>query len=755
MRTLRSFLGGVLLLGSLTACDPAAADSAPQPVGEVAQVVAQTPEDVLRGFMEAWNAGDLQAMYGYVSQPSRQIYPFEIFERRYTTAQDKMGFTGVTYTVDDVTRQGTTAIITYDARLQSPLFNEIEDPDRLMRLIQVEGGWQIAWTPMDILTGLASEVSLDVLTRFPPRGHIYDRNGDYVVEEGGTIVSVSIIKNETSDVEACITLLASVLKRERDDLAVLFSNYNPESLFHVGEIDTATYTRWRADLEAICGTANQSSGFAKIDSYTGRSYAGHGSAAHITGYIGRIPGDRAAEFQAQGYGPGDIVGVTGIEAAYQPELAGRPERYLRLIESGGATIRELGGVEGASGQSLQLTIDMRLQNIVAQALSDAFNYAGINWATRAGGGAVVVMRVDTGEILALASYPFFDPSLFNPESSYTDAAGMINALVNDPRQPLANKAVQEQYTPGSVYKIFTTVAAANQNIFTEGNIFDCELTWSGVQYGDQVESRQDWRVVDEMPAAGPITMSEALTTSCNPFFWQMGALLYDNSATLHSDYLRDFGFGSVTGLRILGNEAAGSIADPRNATEAINNAIGQGSVQTTAVQMAAAVTAIANRGTLYRPYIIQQVGGFAGDAVRESYEPIVIRQLDSIRPDVFDTVFRGMCDVPVNEDLGTSWLIFNGSDVRPDYTSCGKTGTAETGAADSGRPPNAWYAAFAPAENPEIVVVAVVPTSREGSQVTAPIVRRILDGYFNATEAPFPDWWAEEYEPLKPPVGVG
>jgi penicillin-binding protein 2 len=750
IRTLLLMAVSLLLL---VGCDPASgAESTAEPV---AQVTHLSPEEVLRGFLDAWNKQDLRAMYSYVSPASREIYPYEVFERRYTAAHQAMTFEGVTYQLKDTKIQGVTSAVTYSATLQSPLFGEIQDPNRTMRLIQSGDGWQIAWSPMDILDGLASEVSIDVLSRFPPRANIYDRQGNFVVQQDGTIIAISLIKQDTRNVDECLTLLAKVMQRSSADLNRLFTNYNADTLFYVGEIDNTTYLRWREDMEEICGLYNDNaSGFNKITTYQGRDYAGHRAAAHITGYIGRQPGDQASYWQSKGYQPGDIVGVTGIEFAYEPELAGKPERYLKMFEPGGATIRELGGTVAANPIPIQLTIDMELQRTVSQAISDAFNYAQINWAIHATGAAAVVMDIHTGEILALASYPNYDPSVFNPESSYSDPQGIITDLVNSPYKPLANKAVQEQYTPGSVYKIFTLAAAANEDIFQPGQIFMCDLRWYGSErFGDAVEFREDWRVSDKMEAAGEITMTQALTTSCNPFFWEMGALMFRRDANLQTEYASLFGFGSRTGFNVLGPEAAGNLPPPREPTEAINNAIGQGDVQVTALQLVTAVSAVANRGTLYAPYIVKQVGGFDGTDVSRTFEPRIVRELN-LPDEVYDIIWEGMCNVPIDRDLGTAWRVFGGSQTPPPYTSCGKTGTAEAGTRDSGIPPNAWYVSFAPADNPQIATVVVVPNSREGSEVAAPITRRILDFYFGAPEAAFPDWWSGEYIPITPPQGV-
>jgi penicillin-binding protein 2 len=725
--------------------------------GEV-QLVAQSPslspEDVVRGFMDAWNAGDLTRMYSFVSLPSREIYPYAVFERRYQQVAEKINLQGITYTLYETRLQGTSAALTYDVELASPRFGTIVDDDRIMRLVQSADGWQIAWSPLDILDGLAADVQIEVISRFLPRGNIYDRDGDLVVEQGGTIVSVYIIQQDMRDVDECITLLAEVFQRRRTDIVTLFGDYNAESFFHVGEIDPEVYARYRNDLEAICAIADTSAGYQKVQQYQERAYVGHGAAAHITGYIGRMPGDQVAYWTGKGYQEGDIVGISGIEFAYEEQLAGKPERYLRLLEPGGATLRELAGTQGSSPIPVQLTIDMGLQNAVAQAISDAYNYAGNNWATVANGAAAVVMKVDTGEILALASYPSYDPSLFNPESSYINASTFIERIVNNPRRPLANKAVQEQYTPGSVYKIFTLAAVAAENVFQPGELFSCDLEWYGQErFGDSLEFRQDWRVADEMDAAGEITMSEALTTSCNPFFWEMGAIMFRRDAAMQARYSGMFGFGQRTGFGLIAPEAPGNVASPQVITQAINNAIGQGDVQTTALQMAVAVTAVANRGTVFQPYIIKQIGGLGGTELQQAFEPRIASQLN-LPASVYDIIWDGMCQVPYNEDLGTAWRVFGGNDVFPPYTTCGKTGTAEAGARDSGIPPNAWYVSFSPAENPEIVTVVVVPNSREGSEVAAPITRRILDYYFDAPQAPFPEWWEGEYVPLKVPEGV-
>lgn len=760
MNRARLVLTGLVAILLVTACDilptapgnPEASEEAP-----MVAVAPSAPDEVVRGFLEAWNRQDFPAMYGFVAEPSRERYPYALFETRYIDTHEKISFGGVAYRIDDVRVQGSSAAVQYDVTLESVQYGAIEDPDRTIRLVRAGAGWQIAWSPLDIIDGLASEVRLEVLSRFPARANIYDRNGLPLVEEGGNIMLLSVVRQDMADEARCLNLLAEVVMRSRASLRRLFANFNPETFFNVGEIDPERYFAYRDDLINICGTeVDPGFGLDKTLQYTERSYYGHGAAAHVTGYIGFIPQEELPLWRSRGYGEGGVIGLTGIERSYEQTLAGRPETVLRMIEPGGAVIRELGGTSGAPPAPVTLTIDRELQMVTAQAINDAYNYAETNWASVAAGGAAVVIDVNTGEVLAMASYPTFDPGIFNPDTAYTDRGTLIQNAANNPLRPLTNKAVQEQYTPGSVYKVITTLAAANERVWDPQDIFECNLTWEdGPQYGDTVSLRQDWRVVDEMPAAGPVNMPQALSTSCNPFFWEMGGLLFRKDPALLARYSENLGLGQPTGIQGLAvQEARGNVASPRFATEAINNAIGQGDVQVTALQMAVVVSAIANGGTVYQPYIVQQVGGVDGTPETESFEPEVVRELN-LTPETLQAVRAGMCAVPTDEDLGTSVRVFGSLSPSPaTYAHCGKTGTAQTGDVNSGRPPHSWYIAYAPAENPQIAIAVVVPNSREGSEVSAPIVRRILDNWFNAPIAGFPDWWTGEYVPVQPPVGV-
>jgi penicillin-binding protein 2 len=318
-------------------------------------------------------------------------------------------------------------------------------------------------------------------------------------------------------------------------------------------------------------------------------------------------------------------------------------------------------------------------------------------------------------------------------------------MFNDPRTPLFNRVFQGQYAPGSVFKIVTTAAAAEEDIFGYDDTFFCGLTWDGAPFGDTVGfERKDWRFTDGMEAAGEITMAQALTSSCDPFFYQMGAELFNRRgpSTL-IDYGQRMGL-TRSGIDYFGAEAPGEIPLPTSVAAAINEAIGQGDVKVTAIQMAKLVVAVANGGTVYQPYLVQRVGG-AGDAP-PSFEaqPQVVGSLE-LRPETLATLREGMCAVTVDEELGTAVWPFEDAP----FTVCGKTGTAQTA-----RYPNAWFVSYSPADNPQIAIAVMVEQSLEGSQIAAPITRRILEDYYNQERFGFPPFWSEgPYVPLQAPEG--
>ncbi|MFO7321038.1 MAG: penicillin-binding transpeptidase domain-containing protein [Chloroflexota bacterium] len=746
LRAARAFGVWCVALILLTGCGlmPGAsmAGSSPQSAAILPQM-ASSPAEIVEQFLNAWNERDYRTMYTLLSTESQGQYTYAVFETTYNNVAEAISLEGISFSLGETELQGRTAAVHYDVTLRSPSFGAIEDAGRIMRLVEGPAGWRIAWSTMDIFDGLAAGARIQVDSDPPPRGHIFDRNGNYLVEENGVILQIYAQKLIMANEEQCYRALGTALRRDYREIAESAANYNPETIFFVGDMDREEYETRAGMLREWCGIDLESG---HITERIDRRYVGHGAATHVTGYLGQA----SEEAIARGVPPGTLIGQAGVEGAFDAQLRGEAVRVLRITEPGGTVIRDLGGAEGQPAQNVTLTIDRDLQIATAQALYDAFMYAENNWASRSPGAGAVILDVKTGAILALASYPTFDPGLFSPNTPFPFPSAYLQSR---PNEPFFNRVTQGQYPPGSVFKIVTTAAVANEGLMDPDDTFYCGLRWeNGPLYGDSLPVRLDWRASEPDPEqvfpTGDVTMSGALTSSCDPFYYEMGARLFQRNPALLSNYARRMGLGQRFGLEPIFPEASGFIPTTTSVEQAINEAIGQGDLQFPVIQMANLVASVANGGTIYRPYIVERVG-HPDQPPTFVAEPQVIGTMD-LSEEALEVVRQGMCDVTTQEKvnttngrpLGTAWFVFENTY----YSICGKTGTSQTNAE-----PHAWFVAYVPADRPQIAIAVMVQNSREGSEVAAPIVRRILDDYLNVPPENFwrfPDWWQNEYVPL-------
>ncbi len=739
-------------------------------LGSQSWVIAQSPpQDTVEDFLDRWAEKDYSGMYDLIYKHTingEPEFPEPIFVSRHERVESTLNINTITYTIRDETLQGRSAAVTYDITIVSDTYGELTDAGRVMRLTNVSNTWQIAWSTQDIFAGLTEGGEVRVQAQPRARATIYDRDGVPLAADGGSTVGVRTALSRMASERSCAQTVAAATRQPIQTIERRFANLLPDTVFFLAEIPAEAYQQYRNDLRNNCGVND---GFSSVPH---RTYFGGNAVVHFTGYVSPV---QNAQEEAT-YGAGALVGRSGIEASFNDVLAGEQDRAVRIIGVEGLIIRELASTTGTPPTPVQLTIDADLQEITADAMNDAFNYAVTNWGgyntySTAPGGAAVVLDVNNGDVLAMVSYPSFNPSLFNPaglsvafdSSGFETTTAALTSMLNDPRNPQANRAVSEQFSPGSVFKIITIAAALNEGVINPNQRFNCELEWDGTQYGDTQSPRPDWRVADGYDPAGVITPAEALMASCNPWFWEHGALLYrDVGADTIQAYSERMGmlqnyFVTEDGRRIL-REATGVVPIPTSSSAAINEAVGQGDVAISPLHMATVVAGIANGGTVYQPRLVQRIGGLDNTQVQTTYDPVVLNEL-GFEPGVLEAIQEGMCGVTTNEFLGTAYgrfinnteSEFSYTSVTAPYSSCGKTGTAETGAN-----PNAWFVIYAPADDPEIAIAVMVEQSLEGSQVAAPIARRILDDYFNVERAPFPNWWnTDTFTPLPPPGDGG
>jgi penicillin-binding protein 2 len=344
-------------------------------------------------------------------------------------------------------------------------------------------------------------------------------------------------------------------------------------------------------------------------------------------------------------------------------------------------------------------------------------------------GAVVVMEVDTGRILAMASSPSLDTNLFDPNN--TNSAALLNDMLNDGDQRLLNRVAQGTYPAGSIFKIIVMAAALESDLYTPDTTYYCG------SYFEELpgEKFKDWTVDHDLPPSGTLTLTQGLIRSCNPWFYHISLDLFrQKGATYLSDMARAFGLGSATGIEQVA-EDTGQVIDPATDGDAVQMGIGQGQLLVTPLQVVRYTAAIANGGTLYRPQLIERITNSGGVAI-SSFTPEATGTLP-ISTETLDAIQTGMRGV-VASRIGTAREELSGLGI----TVYGKTGTAENPMGDS----HAWFTGYTDENRedlPDIAITVIAENAGEGSEIAAPIFRRIVESYFYGEPKKLYPWEAK------------
>lgn len=449
------------------------------------------------------------------------------------------------------------------------------------------------------------------------------------------------------------------------------------------------------------------------------------TASHIIGRIGQIE-ESELEGNEDIYDQNDIIGKAGIEYTFEKYLKGTDGIKQIDMDVDGTTTGEYISKEAVSGSDIILTIDSKLQAVTEEALKNNIEKiasGGFGSSYPADAGAAVVMNVKTGEVLAMASYPDYDPSSFvNGIDTET-----WNYYINGDTKPLENKAISAMYSPGSTFKMATAIAGLQ-----EGKITTTETIRDTGVYKKYNSSWKCWNTSGH----GRIAVSDAIKKSCNYFFYELGDRLGIDTLAKYAYYL---GLGHKTGIELKGEIsgvlASNKIAEQENRVwnpgETISAAIGQSYNTFTPIQMAKYVSMIANRGKKLDVTIVKSVVNPDGSEVsRDEYENEIHQKLglenDDSEEMSFDetninAILEGMRGV-TSESGGTAYSIFQGFNIEVG----GKTGSAQTGVKDK---TNAWFVGFAPFDDPEIAIVVFVRNGGHGNY-TAEVARDVIAQYF-------------------------
>lgn len=675
----------------------------------------------VQAYLAAWQAGEYAAMHALLAPESQAAFPVAEFEQQYRNNLGIMSSEAYTPTVTGTNVTGETAEaqahITYQTSLVGTLETDVTVP-----LKQVDGRWGVVYNPAMIWPELINGQQLYMVYFVPDRGTLYDRNGLPMVAQTEAY-AVGVVPGAIEDPDAVARAFGRVLGVPASLIPPRYEFAPPDQYFPIGEISAAELNR----LGGASGLAGTS-----WDPYTSRYYYGNGAGAHLTGYTIFIPPDELADYQARGYASDQRIGTTGLERWGEAVLAGTNGGQLTLLDAAGNPLRAIAFGESTPAQDIYTTIDFELQQAAQFALGDFT-------------GAVVVLNRSTGEVLALASNPTFNPNLFDPNNlNFGFSDGGIG-------EGLLNRATQDAYPAGSIFKIVTFAAGLTSGLFQPGTTYTCTGVW---------EEAAGYRRTDWLEGGhGTLDMKQGLSGSCNPWFWHIGKALFDWNPDWLSETARAFRLGQVVGLESV-EETPGRIPDPAwkletqgqtwEVGDSLNTAIGQGDVLVTPLQIAHMVGAVGNQGTLMQPQLVSRIQAPEGPVTYE-FRPKVAGQLP-LTEEQLAALQEAMHNV-TREPIGTARNRFRSFSIP----IAGKTGTAETGVPD----PDAWFAGYTFAnrpDRPDIAVAVWVSNRGQGSDVAAPIFRRVIEAYFGLSYLRYP--WEESVgvpatpEPTATPEGT-
>lgn len=721
---------GLLLVLVLAGCGTTSATEGAQPL-PTRMALAATPDCMPQAsaerpafeFLDAWQARNYEVMYSLTSTASQQATPFGVFKDLYESSHDEMTLESLTYhpnAMQPDPNNNSITVLDYNVTFETTVVGTFTDANRLLHLVfEPEScAWRVAWTAGNIFAEMENGGLLRLTPSVPRRASIYDRDGVVLADQEGRMVTVSIVPGQVADLPACLNTLAAALERPLDQVQDRVTAFRQDWLGEVGIMEPSMYLAWESMLVRDCD--------AEFGSIPTRQYPSGDLAPHILGAVGYLSEEELAATDAPGFTIDSILGRSGIEASADPYLRGQPGGLLEVALPSGQRLRLIAESRPQPSRSVYLTLDAALQRETL----DIFQRWHEPYASTSDGGAVVVMDVNTGAVLAMVSYPTYDANLFAPfpQMGRGTAAEAIAALPDDIQ---LNRATQAAYPAGSTMKIITSIAAADSGVYALDQRYTCSGVWE----------REGLVQFDWLPGGhGTINLAGAVTRSCNPYYYEAGWAMNQQDPALLPSYAKQLGLGDFTGMTDLA-ESPGFIGDPIWARQtfgawrtidAVTMAIGQGFVEVTPLQMARVYAAVANGGTLYRPQVVESVRLL--NEVSYTMEPDAMRDFD-VDAAVLDVVREGMCNVTTTQ-AGTATFQFNAPQfdtLQEIIGVCGKTGTATDQTPDPG-PPHAWFIGYAPRENPEIVVAAIVENSDDGSAVAAPIVRDVMQYYFFGDE---------------------
>lgn len=666
----------------------------PTPIVEVSSKYTEV-DAAVRSYLSGWKTERYQDMYSMLSQETRDSITEEAFEQRHRQTYDSMTLKAMEIDqLSSIVNAGVSAQVALKIKYATNLFGTLER-ETLMDLTFEQNSWKVKWNDGMLMSELKDGNSLYVDYQVPARGNIYDSKG-YALVSQSEAVSLGVVPGRVDPAteNEMLSLLSNLTGYNTDTIHDMYKNANPDWYIAIGDVSAEQAQKVSGQLNSFAGIV--------VEKFKARYYVDNGLAPHAVGYVQPIFAEDLEYYKRLGYRGDEKIGKSGLELWGERYLAGEHGATLYVKDPAGKTVTMLAKKESSPANSITTTIDARLQFLLQNSMGE-------------NRGAVIVMERDTGRILAIVSSPGFNPNIFEPTN---ENSRDLTRVFNDPAKPLLNRATQGVYPLGSVFKIITMAAALETGVFQKDSSYYCGSDWTELE-GWRL---YDWTWQHDMPPSGTLTLQEGLMRSCNPWFWHIGKVLWDDGYTTSIyDEAKGFGLGEKTGIEIA--EDAGNLPKPEAITDNVQLAIGQSQLQTSAIQVVRYIAAIGNGGTLYKPTLIDKIVPVDGTTPIYSFSPTPNGTLPVTQQNLLD-IQKAMVWVVADKD-GTAINVTRTMTIN----IAGKTGTAENPLGDS----HAWFAGYTwlnDPEKPDIAVAVVLENAGEGSQMAAPLFRRAVELYF-------------------------
>jgi penicillin-binding protein 2 len=572
-------------------------------------------------------------------------------------------------------------------------------------IILITGLWRLQVLGADNFRALAEANRIRKVPILAPRGRLFDREGRLLVDNYPS-VSCYLLREQVKDLDVDLPLIAQGLHIPVEQIQSTLRRYQIAPKYQpiplkqdISPDEQAFIAAHRDELPELETLDEQR-----------RLYPRDGFAAHLIGYVGEVSEQMLDDPRYAFYSPGDVVGRSGVEQTYDALLRGKDGSRDVIVNSHGKELGHLGQELAVPGKDLKLTIDLDLQ-IAAEKALDGKN------------GAIVAMDPHTGEILAMVSRPTYDPNQFSVRLT----KNYWNEIINNPDHPLLNKSLQAQLAPGSTFKIIMSVAGLQENVAQTMHV-SCN---GGAEFYGHFYACDKHH--------GAVDINNAIPYSCDTFYYTLANRLGIDTI---AKYATSLGLGQKTGID-LPDEVAGTMPstawklktqhDKWFAGETISVGIGQGAVTATPIQLARALSGVANGGVLRRPHVVfaDEIPPDMLQAVRESF-PGSGDATIPLTTENWQLITDAMANV-TSSPIGTAYAAhLEGVDFA------GKTGTAQVIGHDAlaktskghNTEPNAWFVGMAPRRNPDIVVAVLWEHGNWGNN-SAKLASQIIDAFVN------------------------